>query len=408
MLNEFKFIFKNRKLMISLISISLVSAIYVAMFVGSVFNPYDRTKDLKISVVNHDKSIDTNGKTISIGDDLVNKLKDKNTFDFQSINEKEALKRLKSGESSGTIIIPEDTSKNALTILSKDPKKINIETQVNPGASYIGSQTSKKALDIVIESINQNIRTKYLTEIFNNVNKSKSSQTTTQQKGMNFDKNNEMVLNNATKVTENNPTNIDYYGESIVPYMAGVSLFVVAISICAIYPFRKTINRDTPVIKQTLGKFMFYIVEGTLAAILMNILVIFVFQIHIDHIAQFIVMSILWGIAAISITSFLGLLLDRIGLFLSMILLVFQLSSSEGMFPIELSPKFFQLINPLSPMSYVIQGFREAMFTNAGHYSYGVAISVVIGIIIVMALLQFLVLKWFNGKDKLPFAMEFK
>ncbi|MFQ3905307.1 hypothetical protein ABLV94_06110 [Staphylococcus sp. Mo2-7] len=68
---------------------------------------------------------------------------------------------------------------------------------------------------------------------------------------------------------------------------------------------------------------------------------------------------------AITITSFLALFLDRIGLFLSMLLLILQLSSSEGMFPIELSDSFFRWIHPFSPMSYAIQGYREAIFTNA-------------------------------------------
>ncbi|MCG7339246.1 YhgE/Pip family protein [Staphylococcus sp. ACRSN] len=477
MLNEFKLILKNRKLMISLLAISLVSTIYVAMFVGSVFNPYGRTENLKISIVNHDKSESLNDRKIAIGHDLVDKLKNKDSFKFQEVSEKMAKKQLETGQSSGTIIIPENASKNATTLLNKHPKKINLEIQVNPGASYTGSQVSKRALDVVSNSIKQNIRYNYLDEIFNNVNKSKSGnqdisdaldkmsqsesklisgnnqvtgglnqitssegQTVSQvisgnqqitnglnqlqqnndelklkldnsiskQEGTYLESNNKKTLNDVTKVTENNATQVDQYGETIVPYMAGVSLFVAAISICAVYPFRKTITKETSVINQLFGKFLFYIAEGSLAALLMSCFVIFVFKINVDNVGQFILISMLWGIAAISITSFLGLLLDKIGLFLSMIMLVFQLSSSEGMFPIELSPRFFQIINPFSPMSYVIQGYREAMFTHAGSYSFTFATTIIIIIILVMMLLQFLVLLWFNTKEKLPFAMEIK
>ena len=161
-------------------------------------------------------------------------------------------------------------------------------------------------------------------------------------------------------------------------------------------------------LKQLTGKFTLYVIQGAVAALLMSCWVIFALQMPIDRVGLFFLNGMVWGITAITITSFLVLLLDRIGLFLSMILLVLQLSSSEGMFPIDLSAKFFKVINPFSPMSYAIQGYREAIFTNAGHYSYTVVMIVLISIIIVMMILQFIVLTWFHKREKLPFTMNFK
>ena len=42
----------------------------------------------KISVVNHDEKATLNNKDITIGDDLVDKLKDNDKFDFQVVSEK--------------------------------------------------------------------------------------------------------------------------------------------------------------------------------------------------------------------------------------------------------------------------------------------------------------------------------
>ncbi|WP_226953602.1 YhgE/Pip domain-containing protein [Staphylococcus cohnii] len=123
MLNEFKFIFKNKMLVVSLIAISLISLLYVALFVGSMWDPYDKTENLKISVVNHDEKATLNNKDITIGDDLVDKLKDNDKFDFQVVSEKEANKQLNRGESVGTIIVPKNASSNATTILDENPKK---------------------------------------------------------------------------------------------------------------------------------------------------------------------------------------------------------------------------------------------------------------------------------------------
>ncbi|MGO1557822.1 MAG: YhgE/Pip family protein [Staphylococcus equorum] len=477
MFNEFKFIFRNKMLIVSLIAIALIPLIYVALFVGSIWDPYDKTDQLEISIVNQDESAKLNGEKITIGDDLVDELKDNEDFKFQAVSEKKAAHELEKGNSVGTIIVPKDASKNATTLLDENPKKINLETQVNPGSSYTGSQTAQKAIDTVTDTIKDDIRENYLTEIFastkksqdgyqdtsdalgemsnaesqlidgnqqvsdglqqlvpavgqpaqqllsgndqvtdglnqlqenNNQLKAKLDEAITSQQDVSLEDDNEKALNNVTKINENNSTEADNYGETIVPYMASVSLFVGAVSFSAIYPLRKTLNKGVSSTKQALGKLLLYLLQGSLSALFMSSWVIFAFNMSIDNVGQFLLVSFLWAIAAITITSFLALFLDRIGLFLSMLLLILQLSSSEGMFPIELSASFFRWIHPFSPMSYAIQGYREAIFTNAGHFDFSFIVILLSAIIIGMILLQFLVLLWFNKREKVPFSVEFK
>jgi putative membrane protein len=477
MFNEFKFIFRNKMLIVALIAVAAIPLLYVALFVGSMWNPYNKTDQLKLSIVNQDQSAKLNGKKVTIGNDVVDKLKDSDKFDFQEVSKKEAFNQLKKGQSVGTIIIPKDASSNATTLLDKNPKKINLETQVNPGSSYTGSQSAQKAIDTVTDSIKDNIRTNYLDQLFASAKKSQSGFKDTsnalgemsdaesqlidgneqvtdglkqlapsvgqsanqlisgnqqvtdglnglqqnnnqlkaqldksikQQEGATFEGDNEKALNNVTKINKNNATEADKYGETIVPYMASVSLFVGAVSFSAIYPLRKMLSKDVKSIKQAFGKLLLYIVQGTLSALFMSSWAIFALNMSIDNIGKFILVGLLWSIAAITITTFLSLFLDRIGLFISMVLLILQLSSSEGMFPIELSAQFFRWIHPFSPMSYAIQGYREAIFTNAGHFDFAFVVTLLIGIIVVMVVLQYLVLLWFNHRNRVPFSLEFK
>lgn len=477
MFNEFKFIFRNKMLIMSLIAIAAIPLLYVALFVGSMWSPYDKTDQLKISIVNQDQSAKLNGEKVTIGDDVVDKVKDNDKFDFQEVSKKEAFNQLEKGKSVGTIIIPKDASSNATTLLDKNPKKINIETQVNPGSSYTGSQSAQKAIDTVTNSIKDNIRTNYLDQLFASAKKSQSGfkdtsnalgdmsdaesqlidgnqqvtdglkqlaptvgqpaqqlisgnqqvtdglnqlqqnndqlkaqidQSVEQQDGVAFEGDNEKALNNVTKVNENNATEADKYGETIVPYMASVSLFVGAVSFSAIYPLRKMLTKDVTSLKQAFGKLLLYLVQGAVSALLMSSWAIFALNMSIDNIGKFILVGLLWAIAAITVTTFLSLLLDRIGLFISMVLLILQLSASEGMFPIELSAQFFRWIHPFSPMSYAIQGYREAIFTNAGHFNFGFVVALLVSIIVIMMILQYLVLLWFNKRQRLPFSIEFK
>ena len=189
--------------------------------------------------------------------------------------------------------------------------------------------------------------------------------------------------------------------------MAAVGLFVGAVSFAAIYPLTKTMTPETRPWKQILGKIFLYVIQGTFAAILMSLWVIFGLGLDIENMGHFLLVGILWSIAALSLTSLLVLFLDRVGLFLAMLILVLQLSSSEGMFPIEMSAAFFRFIHPFSPMSYAIQGFREAIFTNAGHFSFGFVILSLGSIAVVSMLIQYLVLIWFNKRGKPLIQMSF-
>jgi putative membrane protein len=49
------------------------------------------------------------------------------------------------------------------------------------------------------------------------------------------------------------------------------------------------------------------------------------------------------------------------GKFVAVVLLMLQLTSAAGTFPLQLVPRFFQVINPLLPMTYVVSGLRQAI-----------------------------------------------
>ena len=97
------------------------------------------------------------------------------------------------------------------------------------------------------------------------------------------------------------------------------------------------------------------------------------------------------SLAAYMIVTFLTVVLGNIGKFLAIILLILQLGSSEGTFPIQLSGKFFQDLHPFSPMSYVIKALRENIFNFTSDVTYLQSMLIIGSIAIVFALLSMLV-----------------
>jgi len=62
-----------------------------------------------------------------------------------------------------------------------------------------------------------------------------------------------------------------------------------------------------------------------------------------------------------AILQFLSAALGTAGKFAAIVLLMLQLTSSGGTFPMQTVPRFFQLINPWLPMTYVVSGLRQAI-----------------------------------------------
>jgi len=102
-----------------------------------------------------------------------------------------------------------------------------------------------------------------------------------------------------------------------------------------------------------------------------------------------------------SIVSLLVIVLDNPGRFLAMVLLVLQLGSSEGTFPIQTANGFFQAVNPLVPMTYSIRALRQAISGGLGSSFYSDSMWVLAGFLLAANLLT---IGFFIYRGKRKFA----
>lgn len=70
---------------------------------------------------------------------------------------------------------------------------------------------------------------------------------------------------------------------------------------------------------------------------------------------------ILAALTFAAILQFLSAALGTAGKFVAVVLLMLQLTSAAGTFPLQTVPRFFQIINPVLPMTYVVAGLRETI-----------------------------------------------
>ena len=80
-----------------------------------------------------------------------------------------------------------------------------------------------------------------------------------------------------------------------------------------------------------------------------------------DSLPLFIALSMFISLVFTFIVYSLVSVFGNLGKAMAVVLLVVQLGGSGGTFPIEVTPKFFQIVNPFLPFTYAISSLREAL-----------------------------------------------
>ena len=166
---EWKNILKNHWIQIVLVALILIPSIYTVVFLGSMWDPYGNSGDLPVAVVNKDKAVEYNDKKLDVGDQLVKKLKDNDSLDFHFVNSKEANKGLKNGDYYMVITIPSNFSKNATTLLDKNPKKMVLNYTTNPGTNYVASKMDDSAIAKIKAEVSSSVTKTYAETIFTSI-----------------------------------------------------------------------------------------------------------------------------------------------------------------------------------------------------------------------------------------------
>lgn len=164
--NEWKKIRKNKLLLLSFIVICFIPMMYASFFLKSMWDPYGMTQHLPIAVVNEDKSVDFEGQTLSVGEQVVDQLKENTTLEWHFVNAEEAKKGLENKEYYMVITLPENFSANAATVLSDNPEKMNIEYETNGSLNYLGEVISEQAVKELKSQVSEQVTKAYASAIF--------------------------------------------------------------------------------------------------------------------------------------------------------------------------------------------------------------------------------------------------
>ena len=209
-----------------------------------------------------------------------------------------------------------------------------------------------------------------------------------QLKSASTESKNAEVLSNPLNLSKTDNDQVPVNGIAMAPYMISVALFVAAISTNMI--FAKLPSGRHPESRWAWLKSRAEI--NGIIAVLAGILVyggVHLIGLTSNHEMRTFILIILTSLVFMSMVTALTTWNSRIGAFFSLILLLLQLASSAGTYPLALTNDFFRAINPWLPMSYSVSGLRQTISMTGNIHHQVIFLAVILALFTGLGMLAY-------------------
>ena len=159
---------------------------------------------------------------------------------------------------------------------------------------------------------------------------------------------------------------IENYGSSMAPFYSTLAIWIGGIILVAMMKVTASENclRGLTRVKSRqlyLGRYISFLIIGLLQSTLIALGDLFYLGIQCEH--PFLFMLACWfsSIVYVNIIYTLTVSFGDIGKAISVVLLVMQVAGTGGTFPIEVAPRFFQIVYPMLPFTHSMAALREAV-----------------------------------------------
>ena len=148
---------KNVIAMIVIIGITVVPCLYAWFNIAASWDPYENTGNLKVAVASVDEGYE--GSIIPIkltlGDQVLSALRENTQLEWVFTTKSKAMKGVKSGKYYAAIVIPEDFSRNMMSVFTSDIQKPEITYYSNAKENAIAPKVTDKGATAIQTQVNE-------------------------------------------------------------------------------------------------------------------------------------------------------------------------------------------------------------------------------------------------------------
>jgi len=215
------------------------------------------------------------------------------------------------------------------------------------------------------------------------------------------------VLANPVQMDEQYVDPVKTYGTGFSPYFIPLSMWVGAIAIFVVFGTISTAEarkyKRFHLLLEMLRRYAVYMIFGAIQAIVLGLVLTRTLGLEPNHTLQFYEFMIVMSFLFIAIMMFLNYAFGGGGPFVAVILLMLQLTSSGGTYPVETTPQFFQDIAPYLPMTYAVNTLRDLISGSTAQMDGVIQLFIVATVILFLSsVLVKKALAWLSGPKNTP------
>lgn len=163
------------------------------------------------------------------------------------------------------------------------------------------------------------------------------------------------------KLKEHRLFPIANYGTAMTPFYTVLSIWVGCLLLISLLSVNLHENSPYSIREIYFGRLLTFATFSIIQTLIITIGDTFLVDGSIQAPAYFILFGLLISVVFVTVVYTLVSVFGNVGKALAIVMLVLQIAGSGGTYPVELLPRFFQIINPFLPFTYAIEMMREAV-----------------------------------------------
>jgi len=183
------------------------------------------------------------------------------------------------------------------------------------------------------------------------------------------------MVGSPVEVDKESVNHVPNYGTGFAPYFISLGLFVGALLISIVFPLVEPAIRPKNGATWFTSKVTVLAFVGLIQALLTVGIVKWGLGLEVQNMGYFILTAVITSYVFLALVQMLVSIFGDPGRFIAIVVLILQLTTSAGTFPLELIPAPLQVFNTLLPMTYTVQAFKASISTGDMSYlwqNYGV------------------------------------
>lgn len=149
-------IFTNTATFIIALGLCILPSLYAWINIYACWDPYANTGNLPVAIVNNDQGAVLSGKTVNVGDSVVDELKKNKSIGWDFVDDWQGNYGLNEGRYYALIEIPSNFSSGLVSLTTSSPKKPTIVYRVNEKLNAIAAKITNVAKERLVSQIQSN------------------------------------------------------------------------------------------------------------------------------------------------------------------------------------------------------------------------------------------------------------